>query len=185
MRALLYSLFPDFRQRWFWKVRPFVLRVRATCRRSLWCVGGILRIEASRCTGRKPCPSATFVCFWRDSLQWAGASLLTRFLDHTQPRITVGRTSLEEWSARRRDLYLTTHSTHNRQTSMSPVAIRTHNLSRRAAADLRLRPRGHWDRPSATLFTTNLTWAHLGSNPGRRHESSVWSTFKDSARTAQ
>jgi hypothetical protein len=26
--------------------------------------------------------------------------------------------------------------------------IRTHNLSRRAAADLRLRPRGHWDRPS-------------------------------------
>ena len=24
--------------------------------------------------------------------------------------------------------------------------IRTHNLSRRAAADLRLRPRGHWDR---------------------------------------
>ena len=27
-----------------------------------------------------------------------------------------------------------------------PDAIRTHNPSRRAAADLRLRPRGHWDR---------------------------------------
>jgi hypothetical protein len=43
------------------------------------------------------------------------------FLDHTQRRSTVGRTSLDEWSARRRDLYLTTHSTHNRQTSMPPV----------------------------------------------------------------
>ena len=30
------------------------------------------------------------------------------FLDHTQRRTTVGRTSLNERSARRRDLYLTT-----------------------------------------------------------------------------
>ena len=29
------------------------------------------------------------------------------FLDHTQRRTTVGRTPLDEWSARRRDLYLT------------------------------------------------------------------------------
>jgi len=27
----------------------------------------------------------------------------TSFLDHTQQRITVGRTPLDEWSARRRD----------------------------------------------------------------------------------
>jgi len=46
-----------------------------------------------------------------------------RFLDHTQRRTTVGRTSLDEWSARRRDLYLTTHDTHNRQTSMPPVVF--------------------------------------------------------------
>jgi len=75
------------------------------------------------------------------------------------------RTPLDEWSARRRDLYLTTHNTHNRQTSMSPGGIRTNNLSRRAAADVGLRPRGHWDRPRFTLhyqilcvFTTS---AHL------------------------
>ena len=37
-------------------------------------------------------------------------------------------------------------SAYNRQTSMPPGGIRTHDLSRRAAADLRLRPRGHWDR---------------------------------------
>jgi len=28
----------------------------------------------------------------------------------------------------------------------APIRIRTHNLSRRAAADLRLRPRNQWDR---------------------------------------
>ena len=58
------------------------------------------------------------VCFWRNSPQWARASSCTRFLNHTQRRTTVGRTPLDEWSARRRDLYLTTHNTHNRQTSM-------------------------------------------------------------------
>ena len=40
--------------------------------------------------------------------------LFLMFLDHTQPRSTVGKTPLDEWSARRRDLYLTTHDTHNR-----------------------------------------------------------------------
>jgi len=45
------------------------------------------------------------------------------FLDHTQRCTTVGRTSLDEWSARRRDLYLTTHNTHSRQTSMPSVGF--------------------------------------------------------------
>jgi len=49
------------------------------------------------------------------------ASSFLMFLDHTQRRTTVGRTPLNEWSARRRHLYLTTHNTHNRQTSMSPL----------------------------------------------------------------
>jgi hypothetical protein len=50
------------------------------------------------------------------------ASSFLRFLDHTRST-TVRRTSLDEWSARRRDLYLTTHNTHNRQTSMLPVGF--------------------------------------------------------------
>jgi len=45
------------------------------------------------------------------------------FLDHTQRRSTVGRTPLDEWSARHRDLYLTTHDTHNRQISIPPVGF--------------------------------------------------------------
>ena len=35
----------------------------------------------------------------------------------------------------------------------APCGIRTHNLSRRAAADLCLRPRGHWDRPALEVHT--------------------------------
>ena len=54
-----------------------------------------------------------YVCFvfGATAPQWARASSFTRSLDHTQQRTTVGRTPLDEWSARRRDLYLTTHTT--------------------------------------------------------------------------
>ena len=45
------------------------------------------------------------------------------FLDHTQRRTTVGRAPLDERSARRRDLYLTTHDTHNREISMPPLGF--------------------------------------------------------------
>jgi len=87
-----------------------------------------------------------FLLLWRCDPTRVMASSFLRFLDHTQLRTTVGRIPLDEWSARRRDLYLTTHNTHNRQTSLPPGGIRTHDFSRRAAADLRLRPRGYWDR---------------------------------------
>ena len=51
--------------------------------------------------------------------------LLLMFLDHSQRRTTFGRTPLDEWSARSRDLYLTTHDTHNRQISMPLVGFET------------------------------------------------------------
>jgi hypothetical protein len=68
---------------------------------------------------------------------------------------TVGRTPLDDWSARRKDTNLTTHNTHNRQTSMRPGGILTQNVIRRAAVDLRLRPRDHWDR-QINISSTNL-----------------------------
>ena len=61
--------------------------------------------------------------FWRDSPKWARASSFTRFLDHTQRRTTVSRTPLDERSARRRYLYLTTYNTHKRKTSMPTVGF--------------------------------------------------------------
>ena len=64
------------------------------------------------------------------------------FLDHTQRRSTVGRNPLDEWSARRRDIYLTTHDTHNRQISMPPVGFEpTISAGERPAAAHLLRSR--------------------------------------------
>ena len=39
---------------------------------------------------------------------------------HSVGHTTLSRIPLNEWSALRRDLYLTTHNTHKRQTSMPP-----------------------------------------------------------------
>ena len=61
----------------------------------------------------------------------------TIILRHT----TLGRTPLDECSARRRDLYLTPHNNHDRQTDRhDPGVIRT-----------RLRQCGHWDRQSNNI----------------------------------
>jgi len=85
--------------------------------------------------------------FWRNSPQCAMASSFTRFLyvDHTRRRITVGRTPPDEWSARRREFYLTTHNTHNRQTSMWDVGF-----------EPTIPASDHWDRQLSLLFTLNL-----------------------------
>ena len=96
-------------------------------------------------------------CFWRDSPHWARASL-SRFLDHTR-RTTVARTPLDEWSACHRNLYLTTHTIVTTDKRPCPGGIRTHNLTRPAAADLRLRPCCHWDRVVYYLQTS--AWSLL------------------------
>jgi hypothetical protein len=49
-------------------------------------------------------------CFWRNNPQWVMTSWFTRFI--------VGKCS-----AGLRDLYMTTHNTHNIRTSMSPVGF--------------------------------------------------------------
>jgi len=49
-------------------------------------------------------------------------------------------------AARRPVLYFDKEQQHNRKISI-PGAIRTHNLSRRVAADLRLTPHRLWDWP--------------------------------------
>ena len=75
------------------------------------------------------------------TIDWVWFLILGVSRSH-QRRTTVGRTLLDEWPARRRDLYLTTLTTDRHP---CPGGIRTHNPSRRVAIDLRLRPRGHWD----------------------------------------
>jgi hypothetical protein len=84
-----------------------------------------------------------YCCTWSRGLllhlvQLNGARAQTHTRAHT-----IGRTPLDEGSARRTDLYLTTHNTHNRQTSMTPSGFepanpankwpQTHTLDRAAS----------------------------------------------------
>ena len=108
------------------------------------CINTIVLVRMS--TGLLEICRGFFFFLWRCNPTRVMTSSFLRFLDHTR-LTTVGRTPLDERSARRRNLYLTTHNIHNRQTSsFAPCGIRTHDLSRRAATDLRHKPRGHWDR---------------------------------------
>ena len=66
-------------------------------------------------------PMRTFVLTLRLLMSYIyGAPILDVSRSHTTTQ-PVGRTPLDEGSARRRDLYLTIHSTHYRQTSMPLV----------------------------------------------------------------
>ena len=60
---------------------------------------------------------------------------------------------------------LPNNTQHSQQTNIhAPGGIRTHNPSRRAAKDLRLRPRGHWDRLSNPLLINNPSYWALCSS---------------------
>jgi hypothetical protein len=81
-----------------------------------------------------------------NSPQCAKGSLLSRLHDHTRTQHNRQLSSRRVIGQTHRDLYLTTHKMHKRPTSVPSGGIRTSNSSKRAAADPRLRPRGHWDR---------------------------------------
>jgi len=91
---------------------------------------------------------------------WTRASPFRSFTI-TLRHITLGRTPLDEWSARRTDLYLTRENKQKRQPGSS--GIRTRNASKRAAADPGLRPSGQWDRLWSTQHGRKgvLRWKHV------------------------
>jgi hypothetical protein len=54
---------------------------------------------------------------------------------------------------------------HTTDKHLCPGWIRTHDRSRQAAVDLRLRPRGHWDRPPAPNTKINIEWIYTSTSP--------------------
>ena len=97
------------------------------------------------------------------------ASSVLRFRDHTQWHDTVGRTPQDEWSARRRDIFLT-NTQHSQQTEIhAHGGIRTRNLRRRAAADPRLRQLGHWDRLVISTYFNKIRQSSSGSLYSHKH----------------
>jgi hypothetical protein len=98
------------------------------------------------------CKSIHYYCKIRDSSPHHGTRYPNgagpphyRGLTITLRYPTLGRTPLDEWSARRRDLYLTTHNSHKRQTSFSPTGLEPETLASE-------RPQTHAVDRAATWF---------------------------------
>jgi hypothetical protein len=61
------------------------------------------------------CLLACLLAFGATAPQWSRVPSYTMYLDHAKWRTTAGKTSLDEWSDRRRDLCLTSHNSNKRQ----------------------------------------------------------------------
>jgi hypothetical protein len=96
-----------------------------------------------------------------------------RFLDHTQQRTTVSRTPLDEWSDRRKDFYLTTHDTQERQTSMPPTGFESTNSAGERPHTYAL------DRPATRTGNSSDKWpqfqTYMKKNKGLRYTD--WKCF--------
>jgi hypothetical protein len=83
---------------------------------------------------------------------------------HSFRHAIFSRSPLDKWSARRKDLYLTTH--HNPKRHPCSCGIQTQNSSKRARADPHLLLRGNWDRPNC--FITNIRYQIWFANAIRK-----------------
>jgi hypothetical protein len=69
-------------------------------------------------------------------------------------------TPLDELSARNRNLYLTSHNTHNRQKSMPPVGSEPAIPAGERPETHALKSPGHWERPLFTTRFKHLRYVH-------------------------
>jgi hypothetical protein len=84
-----------------------------------------------------------------------GLHIIGASRSHSVKHTALSSTPLDEWSSRRRGLYLTTQ--HSQEADIhAPGGIRTHNPSKRAAADPRLRQRGQLDQQVGSMVLINV-----------------------------
>ena len=82
---------------------------------------------------------------WLDSPYCATVSFVSKLHYHTQEHHTREDSSARVIGPSQRPL--TENKQHSQETNIhAPGGIRTRNSNKRASADPRLRPRGHWDR---------------------------------------
>ena len=107
--------------------------------------------------------SLWFVCFWRESLP-VGQGILIHEVSRSQTTTHHSRLNSSGRVINPSQRPLPDNTQHSQQTNIhAPGGIRTQDLSRRAAADLRLRPRGDWDRPLwfvVIWFQRDSVWWH-------------------------
>jgi hypothetical protein len=87
-----------------------------------------------------------FLSLWRNGRRRAG-----RCPHYQGFTVTLGKLLPDEWSTRRRDLYLTTHNTHKRQIFMSPEGFETGIPASVREQIHAFTPRGHRDRPVVSV----------------------------------
>jgi len=110
-----------------------------------------------------------FFLIWRHISQWTRASILSRIRSNTQTHHTRWDSSGRVISSSQRPLADNTQHS-ERQTSMPPGGIRTHDPSKRAAADLRLSPRGQRG-PTLLSIRHDLKWV---ISPRQVHHCSIY-----------
>ena len=75
----------------------------------------------------------------QEPLVGQGLLIIEASRSHSVIHTTLGRTPLDEWSARSRDFYLTTHNTHKRRTSKFSDIILIENFVKNPLFDLTVR----------------------------------------------
>ena len=120
--------------------------------------------------------SLSLSLLWNSGQKRIRAASFLTILDHTQRRVVFGKTPLDEWSARRKDLYLTTHTKHSQHNNIH-ASFRTHNLSKRQTTDLRFRQCGHWGRQSSTVVGQEADQSKPDITFHRTTAQNIWLLF--------
>jgi hypothetical protein len=103
---------------------------------------------------------STFIIFFpmaQQPLGGLGLIFFPFFLWSHFRHTTLGRTPLDEWPARRRDLYLTTQHSEEKDIH-APGGIQTHNPSKWVVVDPHLRQCSHWDWHVYDDILLNSSW---------------------------
>ena len=98
---------------------------------------------------------------------------------HSIKHTKLGTTALDEWSARRRDLYLTSHTTHKREKNISPAGLELKFPASEQPQNPRLRTRGNWDQLNCEIRSgewSNMSYVHQFMN--------IRDTFQKKKKTA-
>jgi hypothetical protein len=126
------------------------ISIRSRQRTHILNPGAELRMTATfrrMCAPEHRLPLENNILFWRDSPP-VGQGLLIHEVSRSHATTHHSRYDSSGRMISSSQRPLPDNTQHSQQKNVhAPGGIRNQNLSRRAAADPRLRPRGHWDRP--------------------------------------
>jgi len=145
-------------------------------KRIISCVGSGYEVFVSSGWAWSASDSSFVFFLWHCGPSKAMTSSFMRFPDNTQRRTTVGRTPLDEWSARLRDFYVTTRQS-QQQTSMPPAGfeptISAGERSQTCALDREATDNGAIEEPYLPLYCS----ASIVSTP---NNGLIWSAITSS-----